>query len=164
MAHRDPESARFDRVTGAVLRRAREARRFTLHDVGRRSEGRFKPSTVAGYERGERSISLDRFRQLATFYDRPPDELLGEILEDFYPVVRGGLVIDESRLGLVEEPAREAVGWLLRRVRENRDDAPSPVLTIRAGDLRVAILRSGEEPGTVLRKLRPAMVEPGEAS
>ncbi|HEX6262801.1 MAG TPA: helix-turn-helix domain-containing protein [Actinomycetota bacterium] len=164
MAHRDPESARFDRLAGAALRRAREAVGLTLHEVAERSGGRFKPSTVAGYERGERSISLGRFAQLATVYDRPPDQLLGEVLEDIYPSVRGGVAIDESRLAFVEEPAREAMRWLLRRVRERRISAESPVLTIRAGDLRVAILRSGEEPGTVLRKLRPAMVESGGAS
>lgn len=158
MAHRDPESARFDRAVGAALRRARDAGRLTLHDVELRSHGRFKPSTVAGYERGERSISLERFTRLATLYERPPDELLGEILDDLYPVARGGLMIDESRLGLVEEPAREAVRWLLRRVRDRRGAEPSAVLTIRSGDLRVAILRTGEEPGAVLRKLEPAVV------
>lgn len=162
MAHRDPESARFDRVAGAILRRARETRRLTLHDVERRSQGRFKPSTVAGYERGERSISLDRFTQLASFYDFPAEDLLGEILEDLYPVLRGGLAIDESRLPLVEEPVREAVGRVLRLVRERREAEPSPILTIRSGDLRVAILRSGEEPSSILQKLRPAMVEPAD--
>lgn len=164
MSERDPESARFDRAVGAVLRKAREGKRLSLHDVEERSRGRFKPSTVAGYERGERAISLARFARLASVYDRPPDDLLGEILDDLYPGLRGGIVIDESRLGLVEEPAREAVRGLLRRVREERGLAGGHALTIRSGDLRIAILGSGEEPGTAMRKLTPVLVEPGADS
>src|SRR5207244_4441372 len=64
---------RFADAVGQVLRRARRARGFTLRDVHVRSRGRFKPSAVGGYERGERAISLDRFSQLAELYDCPPD-------------------------------------------------------------------------------------------
>ena len=46
---------------GRALRRARLARGLTLRQVGERSLGAFKPTAVAGYERGERAISLKRF-------------------------------------------------------------------------------------------------------
>lgn len=160
--HGTPESAHFDRAVGAVLRRARQEEGLSLQDVARRTGGRFKTSTVAGYERGERSISLQRFAALAGFYHRLPDQLLGEALEDLYPEVRRRIAIDQSRLGLVEQPAREVLGRLLRRVREDRGAPESAIVTIRSGDLRVAILGSGEDPGVVLRKLRPAMIGDGD--
>jgi transcriptional regulator with XRE-family HTH domain len=74
---------------GRALRRARLTRGLTLRDVGTRSGGIFTPTAVAGYERGERAISLQRFCQLAAFYDVAPEDLLAEALQpdDREPVV-----------------------------------------------------------------------------
>ena len=57
--------------------------------MGIRSEGRYSPSAIAGYERAERSISLQRFCELATFYGVEPERMLSEILhpEDPEPVI-----------------------------------------------------------------------------
>jgi transcriptional regulator with XRE-family HTH domain len=65
---------------GGALRRARIARGLTLREVGVRSGGRLTPTAVAGYERGERSISLVRFCELAYFYGIAPERLLAEAL------------------------------------------------------------------------------------
>jgi len=70
----------LDRAVGTALRRARDAAGLSLKDVERLTEGRFKPSTVAGYERGERSISVSRFLSLARFYSTHPDEILSDAL------------------------------------------------------------------------------------
>jgi transcriptional regulator with XRE-family HTH domain len=67
---------------GRALRRARHARGLTLRDVGIGSGGTFSPTAVAGYERGERSITLQRFCELATFYGVAPEVLLAEALQD----------------------------------------------------------------------------------
>jgi transcriptional regulator with XRE-family HTH domain len=66
---------------GRALRRARLARGLTLRQVGERSAGAFKPTAVAGYERAERSISLERYCELCGFYGMEPAWLLAEILE-----------------------------------------------------------------------------------
>ena len=65
---------------GSAMRRARLARGLTLREVGTKSRGVLTPTAVAGYERGERGISLQRFCDLATFYGIPPEQLLAEIL------------------------------------------------------------------------------------
>jgi transcriptional regulator with XRE-family HTH domain len=65
---------------GRALRRARLARGMTLKQLSVASAGRFKPTSVAGYERGERSISVVRFCELCRLVGVPPDRLLGEIL------------------------------------------------------------------------------------
>ncbi len=66
---------------GHALRRARLARGLTLRQVGERSLGAFKPTAVAGYERAERTISLERFYALCAFYGVAPTRLLAEIEE-----------------------------------------------------------------------------------
>src|SRR5574342_63003 len=45
---------------GRALRRTRLALGLTLRDVAALSSGRFKATSVAGYERGERNITLER--------------------------------------------------------------------------------------------------------
>jgi transcriptional regulator with XRE-family HTH domain len=64
---------------GRALRRIRTALGLTLQDVGERSGRAFTPTAVAGYERGERQISLQRFCDLATFYGIAPEQLLAEV-------------------------------------------------------------------------------------
>jgi transcriptional regulator with XRE-family HTH domain len=66
---------------GRALREARLANGLTLREVGERSVGAFKPTAVAGYERAERSVSLERFCALCAFYGMSPDRLLREIIE-----------------------------------------------------------------------------------
>lgn len=88
---------------GRALRRARSGRGLTLRDVGMRSAGKFTPTAVAGYERGERKISLQRFCELATFYGIEPERLLAEAL---HPDDRG-LLVD---LTPFEAPTRTTTG------------------------------------------------------
>ncbi|MEO8424549.1 MAG: helix-turn-helix transcriptional regulator [Actinomycetota bacterium] len=71
----------FAEGAGRALRQARVARGLTLRDVGSLSEGAFSPSAVAGYERAERSISLERFCALCAFYGLAPERLLDEIMD-----------------------------------------------------------------------------------
>ncbi len=65
---------------GRTLRRARAARGLTLKEVASASGGRFSSTAVAGYERGERNISLQRFCELADFYGIEPERLLADAL------------------------------------------------------------------------------------
>jgi transcriptional regulator with XRE-family HTH domain len=84
----------FLRTLGGVLRGARNERGLKLKDVSTWSGQRFAPTTVAGYEHGERSISLERFCALARLYGVPPEELLGRALDAMEPRSGEGQVID----------------------------------------------------------------------
>ena len=75
----------FLRAVGDELRRARHDAGLALRDLNLRSAREFKASAVGGYERGERSISLDRFCRLAELYGVPPDHLLARVLERAAP-------------------------------------------------------------------------------
>ena len=87
----------FGADAGRALRAARTARGLTLRQVGIRSGGRFTPTAVAGYERGERTISLERFCELARFYGVEPEDLLSQVLHPDDPVA----VVD---LTVLQEP------------------------------------------------------------
>jgi transcriptional regulator with XRE-family HTH domain len=71
--------AEFAAAAGEVLRRVREGRSLSLRQVTVRSGGRFKPSSVASYERGERQISLERLFALAGVYDIAPERIVAAI-------------------------------------------------------------------------------------
>lgn len=93
----------FLRVVGDELRRARQDAGLALRDLNVRSDREFKASAVGGYERGERSISLDRFCRLAAVYGVPPDQLLGRVMERS-PAEKRDLVIDIRTGNEIEVP------------------------------------------------------------
>lgn len=67
---------RFARALGARLREARRQRGLTLQNVESGSDGTFTSVTLSSYERGDRTMSVARLVDLATFYGMPPAELL----------------------------------------------------------------------------------------
>lgn len=82
----------FNVSLGQRLRAARRQRGWSLGDVETNTEGEFKASVVGAYERGERSISVQRFVRLAASYSVSPADLLP-------PTGEGeGMVIDLDAL------------------------------------------------------------------
>jgi len=129
-----------------------------------RSGGRFKPSVIGGYERGERSISLSRFSELSRFYGVPPDRLLGEVLSELAPESRGEIVIDVNKLTLILGDEGRTVAEFVHRVKMQRGDYLTDVITLRSGDIEALGLATGESPAALLRKLRPAVRQEGPAT
>jgi transcriptional regulator with XRE-family HTH domain len=147
----------FAQVLGDVLRDARQQRGLTLRQAMERSEGRFKPSVIGGYERGERSISVARFCELATFYRIPADRLLGQVLARLDPAARRKTVLDLGRLESLEDDAGGPVGGFVRQVKRDRGDPAEEIITLRAGDLQAVSLASGVPLDRLLQALRPAL-------
>jgi transcriptional regulator with XRE-family HTH domain len=69
----------FSSAVGGVLRDVRTGRKLSLRQVAIRSGGRFKPSSVASYERGERQLSLERLFALAEVYGVEPERVVAVI-------------------------------------------------------------------------------------
>jgi transcriptional regulator with XRE-family HTH domain len=69
----------FAAAAGEVLREVRTGRSLSLRQVTVRSGGRFKPSSIASYERGERQISLERLFALADVYGVAPERIVAAI-------------------------------------------------------------------------------------
>ena len=148
---------RFASIAGEVLRRARHRSALTLHQVMVRSGGKFKPSVIGGYERGERSISLARFCDLANFYGVPPDRLLAEVMSSLSPEARDEVVIDVNKLTLILGEEGRTVAEYVHRIKMQRGDYLTEVITLRSGDLQALSMATGESPSALLRKLRPAL-------
>lgn len=148
---------RFSNALGEVLRRARKQRGMTLDDLERESRGRFKPSAVGGYERGERSISLERFCDLAEAYGIPADRLLAELRARLAPEGRREVVIDLNRLPLLEVHEARAIADFVHKVRLQREDYLTDVISLRSGDIETLALASHQKPRILLAKLSPAL-------
>jgi transcriptional regulator with XRE-family HTH domain len=150
----------FAEILGRVLRGARLRRNMTLQQVKSRTGGRFKPSALGGYERGERRITLERFCALATLYGVPGDRLLAEALEEMNPQARGEVIIDLNRLSRLETESGRLVAEFVHNVRAQRGDYLSDLITLRSGDLETLSLISNTTPKTLVSRLRPAIRGP----
>jgi transcriptional regulator with XRE-family HTH domain len=141
---------------GNALRRARQSRHLTLRDVGERSQGRFKPTAVAGYERAERSISLERFCELSELYDMAPERLLSQILWRMRD--RPEATIDRAKVSGLPSEERGTLSGFIDQVRTMRNDARDDTITLRVRDLEVLATVSGQRLDTFLEHVRPALV------
>jgi transcriptional regulator with XRE-family HTH domain len=133
---------------------------MTLRDVTSTSHGLFKPSVLGAYERGERSISLARFCDLAQTYGIPPDRLLAEVFARLDPEGRQEVAIDLNRLTLIPGQEGKVVAEFVHRLKSQRGDYMTDVITLRAGDIEAISLASSQTPSTLLRTIQPAVRGP----
>jgi transcriptional regulator with XRE-family HTH domain len=141
--------------TGRALRRARLARGMTLRDVGVRSNGQFKPTAVAGYERGERAIALERFCELARLYGMEPERLLLQIM--WRMARRPEPTIDRTKISELPAEAAGVVEGFIQKVRGLRGNSDEEVVTVRIQDLEVLATVSGHQLLEFLDGLAPAL-------
>jgi transcriptional regulator with XRE-family HTH domain len=140
--HRGRWSVDLSVEIGRAIRHVRIASGFTLRDAARASGGRFKPSSIAGYERGERAITVQRFCDLADVYGTDPSRLLAGILL----AARGetSIGIDVSALDeLVPEAA--TLREFADRVRALREAPEGDVISLRTADLEVIARAFGHD-------------------
>jgi len=122
-------------AVGRALRRARNTRGLTLHEVRRLSDGAFKPSAVGAYERGERQITVERFCDLSHVYGMSPDRLLLGALATVWPESRASVVVHLDRLGPVEDGTRRAVADFVADIHKSRGEVGARTIVLRAADL-----------------------------
>jgi transcriptional regulator with XRE-family HTH domain len=141
----------FATQVGVALRRARRARGLTLRAVSALSDGRYKPTSIAGYERGERSISLERFCDLCRLYEVEPATLISEILEALGRAAEPG--IDVERLEALGSSEAALVAGFVREIRTLRRGRPSDAIVLRAGDVEVLATAAGKRPEDLIEIL-----------
>jgi transcriptional regulator with XRE-family HTH domain len=149
----------LDIEIGRALRRARRARGLTLRELMTVSGGRFKPTSVAGYERGERRITLSRFCELSWLYGIPPDRLLGDVIR---AVERRREPEIDVRLLEQLAPAEAAlVSGFIRQIRALRRGPPSETIVIREGDLEVLATAAGKTRDELIELIEPVLRREG---
>lgn len=144
--------------TGRVLRRARLARGLTLRDVGLRSNGRLKPTAVAGYERAERGISVLRFCALCELYGVRPEGMLAEIMKSAQG--RPPVVLDLTLIGRLDASEARIVTQFMDEVRTLRGEQQADTVTLRTGDVEILASAVGDRPEEFLQRIRPALGRP----
>jgi transcriptional regulator with XRE-family HTH domain len=138
----------FVEEVGRRLRAIRRQQRLSLEEVEDRSNGRWSASAIGAYERGYRTLSLGRLRELAEFYNVPISVLVGEA--DQHAAAPAGaparkLVLDLVALERASEAA--AVARYCQTIAVERGDFNGRVLSLRRDDLRAlgTVLQLREE-------------------
>jgi len=139
---------------GAALRRAREARRLTLRDATLVSSGEIKPSTLASYERAQRTVPIERFFRLAFLYDISPVRLLADVLRrvEGRPSVR----IDVRKVKSMRGAEAGILDGFIRNVFLLRDQDVADTVALREGDLEVLATATGRRVHQFLDAIEPA--------
>jgi transcriptional regulator with XRE-family HTH domain len=149
------------RDLGKALRRAREERGLSLREASRRSQGRFTASGIAGYERGERRISVERMCALAEVYGVRPERLLAAAL---HPAGTEPVGPDLSALERLPLELRTLLAGYIEEVLTMRGPADPERISLRSGDLEIL---AGSATGSVedlYRRMRDALADTDEGA
>lgn len=154
----DGENPAVSRIQelGRALRHAREARGLTLRRASSMTGGGFAPSTLASYERGERSISLQRFCLLAALYRVPPELLLFRAL---HAGESRGMPLTMEMLDDVDPRVAAIIRDFIHDVTLQRHEPAVDPISLRAGDLEILASVSGRRVEDLLDALESARLE-----
>jgi transcriptional regulator with XRE-family HTH domain len=129
---------RYAELVGEKLRKMRQERGMSLQEVCSLSGGSFVVSTLSAYERGKRSLSLERLNELAGIYGQSPTSLLDiDDQPDFQRSIAGNtpLRVRLESLARLAPEERRPLETYLAFLRQLRNDPARDLLTIRKEDL-----------------------------
>lgn len=142
-----------------MLREIRKRKGLTLRDASERSEGSFRPTALAAWERGERHLSLERFCDLAGLYEVPAERLLAEVLRRYED--RPAVIVDVAAIERLEGSAAQAAKDLVHQVFALRDGR-STMVRLRTGDLQVLSTTIGLREDEFKISIRDALPNGGQ--
>ena len=152
----------YSKDVGERLRQVRLDRGWSLQEVERASDGRWKAAVIGSYERGDRNISATRLLELADFYGvRPVDILPGEVAPQ-----RGfgaSIVLDLRRLEALG-PRYAPLRRYLETIQVQRGDFNRRVLSVRNEDLRALAVIHDTTPESLTDELRREGVLGGDVA
>lgn len=126
------------------LRIIRKSKGWSLQDVERNSNGKWKAVVIGSYERADRAISLKKAISLMEFYQVPVSELFPDIPPQ---VSTRSIAIDLVKLSAVQSEYSSMIQRFVRGICDRRKDWNGQVLTVRVNDLQfLAMLLQQAEP------------------
>lgn len=150
-------SKRYVQQVGERLRRLRRDKGMSLQEVCDSSEGSFVVSTLSAYERGKRSLSLERILELAAIYDVSPLYIM-DLGDEGEPDTglddRRPLRINLKHMERLGENERAPLENYLNFLRNLRNDRGATVMTIRKDDLEYLSTLYGVRPQTLKERLQ----------
>jgi transcriptional regulator with XRE-family HTH domain len=126
----------YAKTLGARLRAIRTQQGLSLHGVEEKSRGRWKAVVVGSYERGDRSVTVQKLAELAEFYGVPVSELLPGDSAPTPLAPAPKLVIDLERMGQLPKEQAGPLARYVATIQSQRGDYNGRVLSIRQEDLR----------------------------
>ncbi len=151
----------FATALGEAIRYARRSANLSQRELQNRTGGRFKPSAVGGYERGERDISVERLVDLAHAIGVAPEDLLADALRRASPRTHAEIAIDLIELEREPGRAADAVGAWVRRTQLQRHEFFHDVITLRSGDLEIIANGAGIAGPALLKAIKHAVIRVG---
>ena len=126
------------------LRIIRKSKGWSLQDVERNSNGKWKAVVIGSYERADRAISLKKAISLMEFYQVPVSELFPDIPPQ---VSTRSIAIDLVKLSTVQSEYSSVIQRFVRGICDRRKDWNGQVLAVRVNDLQfLAMLLQQAEP------------------
>ena len=122
------------------LRIIRKSKGWSLQDVERHSNGKWKAVVIGSYERSDRSISLRKAISLMEFYQVPISELFPEISQE---TKAKSISINLLNLADTQNTNSENIRKFTKSIGDRRKDWNGKILTIRANDLQFLSLLLG---------------------
>lgn len=122
------------------LRIIRKSKGWSLQDVERHSNGKWKAVVIGSYERSDRSISLRKAISLMEFYQVPISELFPEISQE---TKAKSISINLLNLADAQNTNSESLRKFTKSIGDRRKDWNGKILTIRANDLQFLSLILG---------------------
>ena len=114
------------------LRTIRKSKGWSLQDVERHSNGKWKAVVVGSYERSDRAISLKKAIALMGFYQVPISELFPE---SSARITSRSITLDLVKINASLLPQAERLRNFTRALSNRRKDWNGYILTIRDNDL-----------------------------
>ena len=114
------------------LRIIRKSKGWSLQDVERHSNGKWKAVVVGSYERSDRAISLKKAIALMDFYQVPISELFPE---SSARITSRSITLDLVKINASLLPQAERLRNFTRALSNRRKDWNGYILTIRDNDL-----------------------------
>jgi transcriptional regulator with XRE-family HTH domain len=129
-------ASEYAKALGARLRAIRTQQGMSLHGVEEKSRGRWKAVVVGSYERGDRSVTVQKLAELADFYGVPVSELLPGDSAPAPLAPTPKLVIDLERMNELPKDKSGPLARYVATIQSQRGDYNGKVLSIRQEDLR----------------------------
>jgi transcriptional regulator with XRE-family HTH domain len=132
------------------LRLIRKSKGWSLQDVERYSNGKWKAVVIGSYERADRAISLKKAISLMEFYQVPVAELFPD---SPLPIQMSNLAIDLGRLSNEQSPFSLIVKKFTNAIANRRKDWNGQILSVRANDLQFLAMLLQQSENSVLEQL-----------
>jgi transcriptional regulator with XRE-family HTH domain len=143
----------YAKTLGARLRAIRTQQGLSLHGVEEKSRGRWKAVVVGSYERGDRSVTVQKLAELADFYGVPVSELLPGDAGPSIITVAPKLVLDLEQIAQLPKEKAGPLARYIATIQSQRGDYNGRVLSIRQEDLRSLAVIYDKSPADLTEEL-----------